>query len=194
MSGVDISIFFFYLWCFSIPLELLDGVVMWQCSKLDSQTFPWWSWEDRLQYCQNRDTEVSHDCSSLCKSTIKTWDFKKLQRSEWKCITVLRRFRHYFIVSSWVPVNFLFFSQRLLPVAFDVRWVFSLVGSDLKPNCINLHACGTFSICPFTIHIWETFRFFFFLPGYTKTIRIGSFRHLEWTCGLFWQKGLQLML
>lgn len=44
---------------------------------------------------------------------------------------VLSLFYCFFIISG----EFSVFSQRLLPVAFDVRWVFSLIGSHLKPNC-----------------------------------------------------------
>lgn len=181
-QGVESSspFFFFYLWCFSIPLELLDGVVMWQCSKLDSQTFPWWSWADRLQYCQKSHTEVSHDCSSLCKSTIKNMGFYDASALRMKVHHGFKKvsslFYRFFIISG----EFSVFSQRLLLVAFDVRWVFSLVGSHLNlnmpmepfPSALSPSTSGKLSG---------------FLPGYTKTTRIGSFRHLERTC-------LQLML
>lgn len=61
--------------------------------------------------------------------------------------SVLRTKAHHdFKVSSLfycfftISGEFSVFSQKLLLVAFDVRWLFSLVGSHLKPKCINLHA------------------------------------------------------
>lgn len=106
----------------------------------------------------------SHDGSSLCKNTKKTIQYYEASLLRIHVHLSFKKVHHYFTISSEFSD---FFSQRL--VTFDAKQVCCLVLSQLKPHCSNLHAYGTFSITPFTIHIWNSIRFGIFLPNYTKT-------------------------
>lgn len=114
------------------------------------------------------------------KNTIKNMGFYEVSALRMKLHHSFKEvwslFCCFFIISGAFSV----FPQRLLLVAFDVRWVFSLVGSHLKPNM---------PMEPFPSALSPSIseKLSGFLPGYTKTTRTGSFRHLEWTCGLSWQ-------
>lgn len=153
-----------YLWCFCTPLELLDGVAMWQCSKLDSQMF-WWSWEERLEYCWEKKWHKVY--AKTRQRYAFSWSLNK--------ISVLSRSHHYFCYFSeaisfrceiWVHF-----------VLLDVMYTFIC---NLQHHLHQLRHLGNYQVL-------------FFSANNTKMTWIFSFRHLELTSCLFWQTGCQLM-